>query len=246
MFDVTGTPRKPAERARARRLRGEGVPIKRIAGQLGVSPSSVSSWTRDIELSPEQRRRAVHGPGGPQGAEAIARRVAAVRRLRRDRRLHWQQEGRARARLSEPLHFGGCMLYWAEGSKERNSASLCNSDLNMVRFFRTFLSECFEVAQPRFRFSLHVYLGNGLSLAQIEDHWLEALELPAACARKHRVNPLPTSSSGRRTNKLPYGVATLKVHSTAIVQHIYGAIQEYGGFDEPRWLDGPPRGSAPL
>jgi hypothetical protein len=28
-----------------------------------------------------------------------------------------------------------------------------------------------------------------------------------------------------------------------LVQHIYGAIQEYAGFDEPRWLDGPPRKS---
>ena len=27
----------------------------------------------------------------------------------------------------------------------------------------------------------------------------------------------------------------------ALVQHIYGAIQEYGGFEEPRWLDGPAR-----
>jgi hypothetical protein len=25
--------------------------------------------------------------------------------------------------------------------------------------------------------------------------------------------------------------------STRIVQHIYGAIQEYAGFEEPRWLD---------
>ena len=36
---------------------------------------------------------------------------------------------------------------------------------------------------------------------------------------------------------LPYGVGTLSCCSTAIVQHIYGAIQEYAGFEEPRWLD---------
>lgn len=222
-------------------MRRDGVSIKRIAVTVGVSPSSVLHWTRDIELSPEQLRRNSHGPRGPQGQEAIARRVAAVRRTRRERRLRWQREGRARARLAEPLHFGGCMLYWAEGSKERNSASLCNSDLNMVRFFRNFLTRCFDVPDDRFRLSLHVYLGNGLSLAEIEHRWTEALELPGSCARKHRVNPLPTSSSGRRTNKLPLGVATLKVHNTAIVQHIFGAIQEYGGFEEPRWLDGPAR-----
>jgi hypothetical protein len=51
----------------------------------------------------------------------------------------------------------------------------------------------------------------------------------------------PTSSSGRKTNKLPYGVCTLSIYDTRIAQHIYGAIQEYAGFEEPRWLDGPPR-----
>jgi len=39
-------------------------------------------------------------------------------------------------------------------------------------------------------------------------------------------------------NRLPYGVCTVGgISQTRIVQHIYGAIQEYGGFDEPRWLD---------
>jgi hypothetical protein len=52
------------------------------------------------------------------------------------------------------------------------------------------------------------------------------------------MNHTPTSSSGMKTNRLPYGVCNVRVlRSTALVQHIYGAIQEYGGFEEPRWLD---------
>jgi DNA-binding transcriptional MerR regulator len=31
------------------------------------------------------------------------------------------------------------------------------------------------------------------------------------------------------------------LYDARILQQIYGAIQEYAGFDEPRWLDGPPR-----
>ena len=85
--------------------------------------------------------------------------------------------------------------------------------------------------------TLHVYLGNGLSVAEIETHWLDALGLPRSCLRAHAIDVKPTSSSGRKTNKLPYGVCSLGINSTRIVQHIYGAIQEYGGFEEPRWLD---------
>ena len=100
------------------------------------------------------------------------------------------------------------------------------------------MSREFDLGADRFSIGLNVYLGNGLTLAEIEGEWLSALELPSRCALKHVVDNRPTSSSGKRKNKLPYGVCTLKVRrSTPIVQHIYGAIQEYAGFDEPAWLD---------
>jgi hypothetical protein len=137
------------------------------------------------------------------------------------------------------------MLYWAEGSKARNSVKLCNSDPNLLAFFRQFLVESLGVDPARLSLRLHVYLGNGLKIEEIEAYWLDRLELPSSSLRKHAINPLPTSSSGRKKNKLPYGVATLTLHSTQSVQHIYGAIQEYAGFDEPGWLDGPPRTPKP-
>lgn len=217
------------------------MPIKRIAKKLRVSPASVLGWTRDIQLTPEQRERNLRGPGGPQSPERIARRVEAIRRSSRARRLRYQEEGRHHARSEDGVHRAGCMLYWAEGAKERNSVRFCNSDVHMVRFFKRFLDECFRVPEDKFRLALHVYLGNGLSLRQIERRWLHALDIPVTCMQKHLVNPLPTSSSGSKRNRLPYGVGTLSVYDTRIVQHIYGAIQEYAGFEEPGWVDGPPR-----
>ncbi len=130
------------------------------------------------------------------------------------------------------------MLYWAEGSKERNTLKLVNSDVNLIRFYRRFLVQCFGIQPEEFTLSLHLYTGNGLSLRQVEDYWLDALELPRSSLRGHQINERPTSSKSRRPNKLPYGVCTLRVKkSTWLVQHIYGAIQEYGDFKEPVWLD---------
>jgi hypothetical protein len=113
----------------------------------------------------------------------------------------------------------------------------------MMRFFGRFLRECLDVVPARFRIRLNVYLGNGLSLVEIEDYWLNALEAPRSCLRGHTLNSYPTSSSGRKKS-LPHGCCHLRVtKGTPLVQHIYGAIQEYGRFEEPRWLDGPPRKS---
>lgn len=247
MFVGTGKLRKPHEYREARRLRAEqGMPFKRIAAKLGVSPGTVHAWTRDIELSPAQQWRNVRGPRGPANPEVVARRAATWAGTNRDRRREYQSEGRARAKGHDPLHMAGCMLYWAEGSKHRNRLTFCNSDMGMVRFTRRFLTECFGVRPEEFTLRLNVYTNNGLTVDDIEDHWLRALDLPRSCLRGHSLNSMPTSSSGAKRNKLPYGVASLSVlRSTHIIQHIFGAIQEYGGFDEPTWLDGPKRPPRP-
>ncbi len=129
------------------------------------------------------------------------------------------------------------MLYWAEGKKGRNTAALTNSDRPLVVLFRRFLTDSLGVKPGAISVSLNVYTNNGLSIAEIERHWLEWLELPDSCIRKHMLNHMPTSSSGRARNRLPFGVCTIAVSSTRVVQHIFGAIQEYAGFDEPAWLD---------
>jgi hypothetical protein len=185
---------------------------KRIALRLGVSPSSVFGWTNDIVLTPEQHEENRRGPGGPWNPEDIRKRAAAWAARCRQRRASWQDEG-------------------------RNVIKLVNSDARMIAMFRRFLTERLAISPEKIRYSINVYTNNGLTIEQIKSHWLEVLDLPRSCARKHVLNHMPTSSSGRARNKLPYGVCSLIVHDTRMVQHIYGAIQEYAGFDEPAWLD---------
>jgi len=222
---------KLEERAEARRLRIEhGMPMKAIAAHLDVSPSSVHLWTRDIELTAAQAAQNMR--------RSRTTSVAIWSEKNRERRREYQAEGRETARQgSDALHIAGCMLFWAEGSKSRNCVKLANSDVNMVALFKRFLCECFDVRAERLTIRLNVYLGNGKSLEEIEHYWLQALDLPSTCLRKHSINHFPTSSSGRKRNRLPHGVATIGVCDTRITQHIYGAIQEYAGFDKPRWLD---------
>ena len=201
MFDATGKPRKPQARAQARVLRSQGWSYKRIAAELGVSPSSALNWTRDIELTPDQV------------ALNLGKGTAAARELVRQRAERWSEVCRERRRRA-------------------------NSDTEMVRFFARFVRGTFVTPPEDFTLLLNVYLGNGLLIEDVEKHWLTALELPQTCLRGHSINHFPTSSSGLRPRRLPYGVCTLRVlRSTALVQHIFGAIQEYAGFEEPRWLE---------
>ena len=207
--------------------------MKVIAARLGVSASTVSRWVRDIPLTPAQRE-ALAARNHRFSAQHNGR--AARRESARRTRERWQSEGRWLARMDDGLLRAGCMLYWAEGSKRRGQAIFTNSDVAMMRLFLRFLREWFDPPVDRLTFSVNCFLGNGLSLAEIERYWLDELELPDSCLRKGSVNR-PSPASKRTGRVLLHGTGRLTCHSTEIVQTIYGAIQEYGGFTRPAWLD---------
>jgi hypothetical protein len=51
------------------------------------------------------------------------------------------------------------------------------------------------------------------------------------------VNVHSKYSKKKRQNKLPYGTCRVTVSRARIVQSIYGAIQEIGGFTREAWLE---------
>lgn len=212
-------------------MRLEGASIREIEQRLGVARSSVSRWVSNIELTPSQvaelERRS--GAGRLAGSAANAERA-------RTRRREWQEDGRSRARAGNPLYVTGCMLYWGEGSKSRSTVELTNSDVPLVRVFVDFVREHFNVADESMRLRCNLFADHAARRHAIERHWLDALELPEASLLDSFVNRYSKSSQKKRMNSLPLGTARLNVHSTRILQTIYGSIQELGAFNRPEWL----------
>lgn len=214
---------KPAEAGESRRLRKRGFSIKEIARTLGVSKSSVSSWVKEIVLTDEQREK----------LDARMSFAAANRKRMFDaaeKRAAQQERGRAQARTDDPRFIAGCMLYWAEGSKKRNDVVFVNSDPEMMAFFVEFLRDYYGVKNAEISLSVTAHVTSELSLEQTESFWLDCLALDSACLRKSTIR------QGYSDGKLKYGIARLVVHRTDIVQEIYGAIQEFGGFERPTWI----------
>lgn len=208
--------------------------MRQITMRLGVAKSSVSLWVRDVPLTAEQTARLeAQNPrfnGQCLGAAANAQRARAAR-------ARWQKEGRLLASQGDPDFAAGCMLYWAEGDKTRNAVRISNSDPEVLRFFVKFLRRHFSVADELFTVTCNLFADHLNEQARIERFWLDALDLPPACLRKSTVNVYSKYSQKKRRNLLQYGTCKVCVHRTQIVQTIFGAIQEYGGFERPEWLD---------
>jgi transcriptional regulator with XRE-family HTH domain len=226
---------KAEDRLEARRLRREdGLPLNTIAARLGVSKSSVSRWVKDIALTSEQHA-ALRAKNPIYNAQLRGR--AGRSRSARLERQRAQLHGRELARLGDPLHAHGCMLYWAEGTKNCNSVLFTNSDADMLELFLRFLRRCYDVPDDRVALSVNCFAPDARTTRDIVNWWLRRLGLPAGCARAATVNRPSRASSARRGHVLPHGTARLAVHSTFIVQSIYGAIQEYAGVSRPEWLE---------
>ena len=168
------------------------------------------------------------------GGRIDGSRVNTLRALERHREA--QNAGRAAARRGDLLHAAGCMLYWAEGSRNRHAIEFVNSDPAMVVFFLGFLRTCFGVPDLKVRVTCNLFADHAGRQYEIEEFWLDLLGLPGACLRKSMVNRYSKHSKKKRRNKLPYGTCRLNVHDTKLVHKIRGAIQEYGGFEREEWL----------
>lgn len=128
------------------------------------------------------------------------------------------------------------MLFWAEGSRDQNAVKFSNSDPQMALFFLEFLRKYFQVRDEDVRVWCNLFADHEERQREIEQFWLDLLRLPPVSLTKSTINYYSKHSRKKRQNKLPYGTCRLGVYDTRIIQSIYGAIQEYAGFDREEWL----------
>jgi len=224
---------KPEKKIEAIELRKKGESIKSISLKLGVSKGSVSLWVRNVELTKEQRLKLDRG-----------REMSFVTRIKKERqkRLSLQNEGRELVKkyCNDRGFVIGCMLYWAEGSKGRGDVSVSTSDLDMLKIFVEFLIRYFGVKKEQFQVFCRYYTDLS-EKGEPEKYWIHNLGLDSKNLRGSCVNYYPKSDEMVKKKyahgKLKYGTCRTKINSVTIMQKIFGAIQELGGFNREEWLD---------
>lgn len=221
---------KLKEKNEARRLRQEeGLAINEIAKQLNVAKSSVSLWVRDIELTEEQKQKLLEqNPCHNSDFNGMKEKHRKIR-------LNYQKIGKEEAKewKNNPLHMAGCMLYWAEGEKNRNRVYMSNSDPNLLKIFKEFLQEFYKI--PNEKFKIYIHCHNAEDAIIFENKWLEELSLCKDNLGKTTILNSEKHNTGKRSNKLYIGMCKLGIESTEINQRIFGAIQYYGNFDRENW-----------
>jgi hypothetical protein len=103
----------------------------------------------------------------------------------------------------------------------------------MMNFFVCFLREELQVADNEMSIYIHAHTSEPDEVQRIQDYWLNLLHLSPTNLRK---TMFKKGNTEVRHTILKNGICTIRVYKTEIVHHIFGAIQEYGGFENAEWL----------
>ena len=168
---------KPKLRLRTRKLRKQGLSIKAIEEKLKVSRSSVSFWTRDIQLTKAQLRRLyLNKKTGQLRGCIVAANNKKQARLHQIEELKYQGM-KEMGRMSKRDRFvAGVAMYFAEGSKRDSSVQFSNSDPRAIKFMADWIREFCKPSEKRFRAS--IYIHDNLNISEAKRFWSKLIDIP--------------------------------------------------------------------
>jgi len=212
---------KKIEKDQARVLREQGHSMNEITRMLGVSKSSVSLWTGDIELTSRQRKRLSERGRSVESVER--RRTARLSNERAKRRVYFDEAVSEVQNISrDDLFFLGTALYWGEGSKtKRGTVDFTNADPRSVQVMMRFFKEVCGVPDRKFRG--HVILYPHLNAQKAEHYWSRVSGIPLT--QFHKTSMQHNIASKNKKDSLPLGTFAIGIYDTVLYLRIMGWME---------------------
>ena len=193
-------------------LRKLGLSYSQIQQQVSVSQSTLSLWLHSVDLSDEQKRTI-----------SERQRKASSRTRRRNRRLRQQsiyssERRRINSLTPRELWLMGTVLYWAEGSKEKeyspgSGVEFTNSDPTLVGLFIDWIRNACGVDEDRLVFAIYIHESHSESMERIRDYWVREAAIPRDRLDKfYFKNHRPTNR--RNTGRAYHGVLRVRVKAS--------------------------------
>ena len=161
------------EKKKAIELRKQGLSYREILEQIPVAKSSVSLWLKSVKLAGNQKQRLTDKKlaSARRGAQKMKNiRIALTKEIKDKAR---KEIGKLSKR---ELWLIGIALYWAEGSKEKQSKSskvlFSNSDPYMIKIFIRWLVEIIKLPKERISFNVVLHENNKHRLEEVNNYWI--------------------------------------------------------------------------
>lgn len=219
---------KQHEKAQAVLLRKQGKSYSEILKEIDVAKSTLGLWLREVGLSVPQQQKL-----------SEKRRLAALRgassrhqkRLDDTERIYSEAFKDIKKISRRELWLMGVMLYWAEGSKQKEhdpsvGVDFSNSDPLMIKLFLRWLLEICEINRDRIYFSLYIHENAKARLDDVRSYWLRQTGFPPSALqftyfKKHNPRTLR-----RNVGREYYGNLSVQIRkSTELNRQITGWVR---------------------
>ena len=201
---------KEAEKKQAVALRRKGLSYKEILSRVPVAKSTLSLWLRDVGLSKRQAITLTKKRLDAAMRGAAKRREQRLDAIQLCKRLAKEELGRIK---NKELWLAGIMLYWAEGSKQKEnnvsqSVKFSNSDAEMVRLFLHWLKAIAGVPLGDIKCELYIHKNGDVPKAT--GYWNCNLAPSKIDAVYFKTNKAPTNR--KNVGESYNGLVTVRVY----------------------------------
>ena len=162
--------KKKEEREIAIKLRRDGRTYSQILDVVHVAKSTLALWLQSVGLSQKQRITKARLAASMRGG--VAKRNQRI--FKQSVIISKAKSGIGRISKRE-LFLVGAVLYWAEGSKEKDfrpgsQLRFANSDPNMIKLFLTWLAQV-GVIRKRIKFDIYLHNNNKYRVREVIKYW---------------------------------------------------------------------------
>ena len=219
---------KPKEHKLALILRKRGFSYSEIIKKIKVSRSTLSSWLRNTHITNSQIERL-------RMKNFKARNLCSLtlkkNRIEKTKRIIKNAKVEIKEIDLYHLKIIGSILYWAEGSKQKEynpSKELVfnNSDPAMIKVYLSWINKCLKIKNEDIKFEIYIHETYNRTRHQLVNYWSKVTlfpvkQFPKIYFKKNKVN------SGRRNRGNNYfGVLRITVkRSTDLNRKVIGWIE---------------------
>jgi len=188
------------DREKALILRKQGMSYSQIKAIINVAKSTLSLWLRDYPL-PKKRIRELRD----RNEQRIEKYRETMRKKKEERlKQFYNEQKKLILPLSKSESFiAGLFLYWGEGTKNKYSISISNSDPSVINFFIYWLTKIMLIPKEKIKIYLQLY--NDMDIRKEIDFWSKTLIIPINQFSKPYIKK---TSSDRINHKGGFGHGT--------------------------------------
>lgn len=166
--------KKEEEKQKAIRLRKQGKTYSEILSVIPVAKSTLSIWFQSVDLSKKQKQKQNITQKRLEGSKRGGV-VKKIQRIEKQNIMFLNAKAQIVNISKRDLFLIGIVLYWAEGSKEKeyhpgSSLKFANSDHNMIKLFLYWLEDL-GVKRERICFDIYLHENNKYRVSKVIKYW---------------------------------------------------------------------------